>query len=90
MNGEIFSDKIFSNRQNTFAALSDETTIENPRHLRKAEQRLKWDQRQLSRKQKGSRNRDRAKRKVAKAHRKVTSATQGLSSYTIVSHRSRS
>jgi putative transposase len=57
---------------NTFAALSDETTIENPRYLRKAEKRLKRYQRRLSRKQKGSRNRERAKRKVAKAHRKVT------------------
>nr|WP_261798186.1 transposase [Brevibacillus massiliensis] len=57
---------------NTFAALSDETTIENPRYLRKAEKRLKRYQRRLSRKQKGSRNRERAKRKVAKAYRKVT------------------
>ncbi len=56
---------------NSFAALSNETTIENPRYLRKAEQRLKRDQRHLSRKQKGSKNREKAKRKVVKAHRKV-------------------
>jgi putative transposase len=57
---------------NSFAALSNETTIENPRYLRKAEKRLKRYQRRLSRKQNGSKNREKAKRKVAKTHRKVT------------------
>jgi putative transposase len=55
----------------TFAALSDETLIENPRYLRKAEKRLAAYQRRLSRKQKGSKNRQKAKRKVAKKHRHV-------------------
>ncbi|TMV46997.1 IS200/IS605 family element transposase accessory protein TnpB [Paenibacillus mesophilus] len=56
---------------NTFAALSDETKVDNPRYLRKAEKRLKRKQQLLSRKQPASRNRKKAKLKVAKAHRKV-------------------
>jgi putative transposase len=55
-------------RLNTFAALSDETKVDNPRYLRKAEKRLKRKQQQLSRKQPASRNRKKAKHKVAKAH----------------------
>ncbi|MCD9021364.1 RNA-guided endonuclease InsQ/TnpB family protein [Cohnella silvisoli] len=56
---------------NAFAALSDETKVDNPRYLRKAEKRLRRAQRRLSRKQRGSRNRQKAKRKVAKTHQKV-------------------
>ncbi|KNZ70318.1 putative transposase [Thermincola ferriacetica] len=56
-----------------FAALSDDSVIENPRHLRKTEERLKRAQRELSRKEKGSRNRERARRKLAKLHAKVRS-----------------
>ncbi|MEQ4486306.1 RNA-guided endonuclease InsQ/TnpB family protein [Cohnella silvisoli] len=55
----------------SFAALSDETKVDNPRYLRKAEKRLKREQRRLSRKQRGSRNRQKARRKVAKTHQKV-------------------
>lgn len=54
-----------------FATLSDGSTIENPRHLRKTEERLKHAQRELSRKEKGSRNRERARRELAKLHAKV-------------------
>jgi putative transposase len=50
---------------------SDGNTIENSRHYRKAEKRLKHLQRQLSRKQKKSRNRKKARQKLAKAHLKV-------------------
>jgi putative transposase len=52
-------------------AASDGTieTIENPRFLRTAERRLVRAQRQLSRKQKGSKNRTRARLRVAVAHR---------------------
>ncbi len=56
-----------------FAALSDGSTIENPRHLRKTEERLKRAQRELSRKEKGSRNREKARQKLAKLHAKVRS-----------------
>lgn len=55
----------------TFAALSDETKVDNPRHLRRAEKRLRRAQRRLSRKERGSCNRQKAKRKVAKIHQKV-------------------
>ena len=50
---------------------SEGHTIENPRHYRKAEQKLKRLQRQLSRKKKGSKNRKKARKQLAKAHLKV-------------------
>ncbi len=46
-------------------------TVENPRHYRKAEKKLKRLQRPLSRKKKGSKNRKKAKKHLAKAHLKV-------------------
>ncbi len=46
-------------------------TIENPRHYRKAEKKLKRLQRHLSRKKKGSNNRKKARKQLAKAHLKV-------------------
>jgi putative transposase len=55
-----------------FAYLSDKSKIENPRHLKKAEIRLKSLQKQLSRKKKGGKNRRKARLKVAKSHEKVT------------------
>jgi putative transposase len=54
-----------------FACLSDGETIENPRHLRQAEGRLKERQRQLSHKKKGSKNRQKAKYGVAVAYEKL-------------------
>ena len=59
-----------------FAILSDGTAISNPKYYRNYERRLKNLQRQLSRKQKGSRNRDKARLKVAKAHEKVRNCRQ--------------
>jgi putative transposase len=50
---------------------SNGNTIENPRHYRKAEARLKRLQRRVSRKKKGSKNRLKARKQVAKAHLKV-------------------
>jgi putative transposase len=54
-------------------AASDGTieTVANPRFLRAAERRLARTQRQLSRKQKGSKNRAKARLRVAVAHRRV-------------------
>ena len=63
-----------------FAVLSDGTKIDSPRFLRRAEKKLKETQRELSRKQKGSRNREKARLKVARAHAKV--ATHATSSTT--------
>ncbi|MBI2085133.1 MAG: IS200/IS605 family element transposase accessory protein TnpB [Candidatus Aenigmarchaeota archaeon] len=54
-----------------FATLSDGTTIENPRFLRKSEDTLAKYQRRVSRKAKGS-NRIKAKIKVARIHEKIT------------------
>jgi putative transposase len=50
---------------------SEGRTVPHPRHYRKAEQKLKRLQRQLSRKKKGSKNRKKAKKQLAKAHLKV-------------------
>src|SRR5439155_12614477 len=47
-------------------------TIENPRHLRKAEKRLKKLHRRLSRKQKQSANRKKARKQLARAYLKVS------------------
>ncbi len=57
-----------------FAVLSDGTKIDSPRFLRRAEKKLKKAQRELSRKQKGSKNRDKARLKVARDHAKVSDA----------------
>ena len=55
-----------------FAVLSDQSVIENPKHLREAEKRLAKLQRDLSRKQYGSQNRAKARIKVALLHEKIT------------------
>ena len=54
-----------------FATLSNGEVIANPRHLLKAEKRLKLLQRRLSRKVKGSANRRKARFKLARQHLKV-------------------
>jgi putative transposase len=57
-----------------FAILSDGTKIDAPRFLRRAEKKLKKEQRHLSRKTKGSNNRTKARIKVARAHTRVADA----------------
>jgi putative transposase len=57
-----------------FAVLSDGRKIAAPQFLRRAEKNLKRRQRELSRKQNGSRNRDKARVKVARAHARVADA----------------
>ncbi|MFE1961910.1 RNA-guided endonuclease InsQ/TnpB family protein [Streptomyces sp. NPDC059479] len=57
-----------------FAVLSDGTKIDAPRFLRRAEKKLKKEQRCLSRKTKGSSNRTKARIKVARAHTRVADA----------------
>ena len=54
-----------------FITTSDGEKVISPKHYRQAEQRLKFLQRELSRKSKGSQNRQKARVKVAKAHAKV-------------------
>ena len=55
-----------------FLTDSDGNTVANPRHLRKAEKRLKKLHRRLSRKQKKSANRKKARKALAKAYLKVS------------------
>jgi putative transposase len=50
---------------------SEGNTVPNPRHYRKAEQKLKRLHRWLSRKQKGSQNRKKARKRLAKGYLKV-------------------
>lgn len=54
-----------------FAVLSDGTKIKNPHHLNRWGDRLAFQQRRLSRKVKGGRNRRKARIKVARLHEKV-------------------
>lgn len=54
-----------------FAVLSNGQVFENPKHLEKAEKRLKVLQRRLAKKQKGSNRREKSRLAVAKAHEKV-------------------
>ena len=54
-----------------FATLSDGSIIENPRHLRQAEHKLKKLQEALSRKKRGSKRRRKAAQRVGKAHRHI-------------------
>ena len=54
-----------------FATLSNGDTIENPKYLRKSEDRLTRAQKLLSRKKKGSHNRRKQRTLVAKQHRKI-------------------
>ena len=55
-----------------FAITSDGEMIENPRYLRKSENRLRKLQKDLSRCKKASNNREKCRVKVAKQHEKIT------------------
>jgi putative transposase len=55
-----------------FAILSNGEKIENPKHLQKSLNRLKFLQRKLSRKKAGSKRRDKARIRVAKLYEKIT------------------
>lgn len=55
----------------TFATISDGSTIENPRNLKKSLKKLKKLQREVSRKTKGSNNRVKVVKKLALQHEKV-------------------
>jgi IS605 OrfB family transposase len=57
-----------------FAVLDDGTKVAAPRFLRRAEKKLKKAQRDLSRKQEGSRNREQARVKVAREHARAADA----------------
>lgn len=55
-----------------FVVLSDGIKVSNPKHLEKAEAKLKKYQRALSKKVKGSNNRNKAKKKLRKIHHHVS------------------
>jgi putative transposase len=56
------------------AILSDGTIYENIRSLKNSLKKLKYEQRQLSKKQKGSSSRNKQKQKLAVVHEKITNA----------------
>lgn len=56
----------------TLATCSDGTSYENGKYLSKAEKRLKREQRNLSRKKKGSSNRNKQRKKVAKINQRIS------------------
>jgi len=58
----------------SFAVLSTGEQVANPRLLRQREQALRRSQRNLSRKQQGSRNREQARKRLARQHVKVADA----------------
>ncbi|NLW22902.1 MAG: transposase [Tissierellia bacterium] len=60
-----------------FAVTSDGDKIINPKWLRKSEERIKKLQRDLSRKQKGSKNREKARLRLAKAYEKLVNQIRG-------------
>ena len=51
-----------------FLTLSDGRVIDSPEYFKKALSKLKWEQRKLSKKQKGSKNREKQRIKVACVH----------------------
>ena len=54
-----------------FATFSDGSALENPRHLRQAENKLKKLQEALARKKRGSKRRRKAAQRVGQAHRHI-------------------
>lgn len=54
-----------------FITLSNSETVDNPRCLKRSEDKLIFQQKRLSRKKKGSKNRDKQKLKLARTHRKI-------------------
>lgn len=57
-----------------YATFSDGTIIPNPKHLQRKLKRLKFQQRKLSKKKKGSNNREKQRKKVAILHEKVANS----------------
>jgi IS605 OrfB family transposase len=58
----------------TFAALSTGEKVDNPRWLRQREKALRRSQRNMGRKQQGSKNAEKARRRVARLHTRVADA----------------
>ena len=60
---------------NNFIAMSDGTTIQKPKFYKKHEKRIKWWQRSLSRRKKGSKRREKAKRHLQNEWNEATRAS---------------
>ena len=54
-----------------FLTFSDGTTVDSPEYFKKMLAKLVWEQRKLSKKQKGSKNKEKQRKKVAKVHQKI-------------------
>jgi putative transposase len=61
-----------------FCVISNEEKIENPKHLKQSERRLKIRQRRLSKKQKDSNNRIKYRYNIAKIHEKISFQRQNF------------
>lgn len=55
-----------------FLTLSDGRVLNSPEFFKKALNKLAWEQRKLSKKQKGSKNKEKQRKKVAKIHQKIS------------------
>lgn len=55
-----------------FLTLSDGRTFDSPEYFKKMLDKLAWEQRKLSKKQKGSKNKEKQRIKVAKIHQKIS------------------
>ena len=55
-----------------FLTLSDGQIIDSPEYFKKMLDKLAWEQRKLSKKQKGSKNKEKQRIKVAKIHQKIS------------------
>lgn len=55
-----------------FLTLSDGRTFDSPEYFKKVLDKLAWEQRKLSKKQKGSKNKEKQRKKVAKIHQKIS------------------
>lgn len=54
-----------------FLTLSDGRVFDSPEYFKKMLNKLAWEQRKLSKKQKGSKNKEKQRKKVAKVHQKI-------------------
>jgi len=54
-----------------FLTLSDGRIVDSPEYFNKTLDKLSWEQRKLSRKQKGSKNREKQRRKIARLHQHI-------------------
>ncbi len=55
-----------------FLTLSNGRVFDSPEYFKKTLDKLAWEQRKLSKKQKGSKNKEKQRKKVAKIHQKIS------------------